>query len=49
MDLILAEFCEYLNVESMSFTAMKHMQQNNSVRPEVAEMKYKIFNSSLEV
>lgn len=42
MDLIMADFAEYLNVESMSFTAMKHMQQIKNVRQEVSEVKYRI-------
>lgn len=33
----------------MSFTAMKHMQQAQNVRPEVADVKYRIYTSSLEV
>jgi len=49
MDLILADFAEYLNVEQMSFTAMKHMQQTQNVRPEVADVKYRVYTSSLEV
>lgn len=49
MDLILADFAEYLNVEEMSFTAMKHMQQAQNVSPEVAAVKYRIYASSIEV
>ena len=45
----MADFAEYLNVESMSFTAMKHLQQIQNIRPEVSEIKYRIHQSNLDV
>ena len=45
----MADFAEYLNVEQMSFMAMKHMQGTQNARQEVADVKYRIYSSSIDI
>lgn len=49
IDLILADFAEFLNVEQLSFLAMKYLSHSTSTKPEVHNIKHRIYNSHPEL
>ena len=49
IDLILADFAEFLNVEQLSYLAMKYLQSSTSSKPEVQNIKHRIYNSHPEL
>jgi len=45
IDLILADFGEFLNAEQLSYFALKYLQSSSTAQPEVQNIKHRIFNS----
>lgn len=49
IDLILADFAEFLNAEQLSYLAMKYLQSSSHQKPEVASLKNRLYYSNQQL